>query len=198
MTLDYAAFAFIITLAAVVNGLGIVRWLAGFAEYLRRRQRLQIQHYWVFSLFAGFQFLMHILLWWSLWSVRGASAFNFLTYLYLLTGPILLYLGTSLLAPNLDDKVIDLRAHYFGVQPLYFTILVFLWVWSILLWPVLQGGLAPTAPIFTLLLVTAVTLRVTRNPRVHGAIAVINWLLAAVFVAVYATELGGVGKLMSG
>ena len=61
-SLDFRAFAFIITLAAVVNGLGIVRWLTAFSEYLRRRQSLDIQHYWVFSLLAGYQFLLHILM----------------------------------------------------------------------------------------------------------------------------------------
>ncbi len=45
MELDFRAFAFIITLAAVVNGLGIVRWVAGFAEYLRQANSLQVKHY---------------------------------------------------------------------------------------------------------------------------------------------------------
>ena len=35
MELDFRALAFIITLAAVINGMGIVRLLASFAEYLR-------------------------------------------------------------------------------------------------------------------------------------------------------------------
>ena len=73
MPLEFASFAFIITLAAVVNGLGIVRWLTGLAEYLRHKDSLSIRHYWVLSLFATFQFLLHILMWWSLWGVRGAA-----------------------------------------------------------------------------------------------------------------------------
>jgi len=51
--LDFRAFAFIITLAAVVNGLGIVRWLTALSEYLRQRQSLDIQHYWVYNLLAA-------------------------------------------------------------------------------------------------------------------------------------------------
>jgi hypothetical protein len=34
MELDFPAFAFVMTLAAVINGMGIVRLLASFAEYL--------------------------------------------------------------------------------------------------------------------------------------------------------------------
>ena len=56
-SLDIRAFAYIVTLAAVVNGLGIVRWLSAFAEYLRRKQSLSIQHYWIFNLLASYQFL---------------------------------------------------------------------------------------------------------------------------------------------
>ena len=53
--LDFRAFAFIITLAAVVNGLGIVRWLSALAEYLRQQSSLDVQRYWVYNLLvAGF------------------------------------------------------------------------------------------------------------------------------------------------
>lgn len=71
MPLEYTSFKFLITLVAVVNGLGIVRWLTSFAEQLKRKDELGIQHYWIFSLYAGFQFLLHILMWWTLWSVPG-------------------------------------------------------------------------------------------------------------------------------
>ena len=113
MELDYRSFAFIITLAAVINGLGIVRWLTSFAEYLRNRGSLDIKHYWVYNLTAGFQFMFHVLMWWSLWGTHGSGAFNFLTYLYLLTGPVLLLLGTSLRVPDHSENSADLRAHYF-------------------------------------------------------------------------------------
>ncbi len=50
MELDFRAFAFIITLAAVINGMGIVRLLASFAEYLRYQGDMEVVHYWVFNL----------------------------------------------------------------------------------------------------------------------------------------------------
>jgi small neutral amino acid transporter SnatA (MarC family) len=50
MELNLSAFVFIITLAAVINALGIVRLLASFAEYLRHQSNLEIVHYWVFNL----------------------------------------------------------------------------------------------------------------------------------------------------
>ena len=191
-SLDIRAFAYIISLAAVVNGLGIVRWLTVFSEYVRRKPSLEIQHHWQFTLLAGFQFMLHILMWWTLWGVRDSANFNFLTYMYLLTGPVLLFLGTSLLTPSIDSEKIDVRSHFLEVRPTYSTVLMLSWLWAILAGPILRGFLAPTVPLLTLFLVTALVLRATENPRVHGIVVVVNWLLVAAFVALYAMQLGGV------
>ncbi len=197
MEYDFRAFAFIITLAAVVNGLGIVRWLASFAEYLRNMNALNVKHYWVFTLAAAFQFMVHILLWWSLWGTREAGVFNFLIYLYLLTGPILLYLGTSLLVPDVADDGVDLRAHYFRVRRMYSTVLLLMWTWAILIWPILKGAFAPTAPMIAVFVIIAITMRLTDNPKVHGIAVTLNCLLYISFIVLFAMKLGGVGAQMS-
>lgn len=190
-TLGFRAFAFIITLAAVINGLGIVRWLTAFSEYLRQRRSLDLQHYWVFSLLAAYQFLLHILMWWTLWSVHDAANFNFLTYLYMLTGPVLLFLGSSLLTPSVATDAVDIRNHFSEVRPTYSTMLVLFWLWTIFAAPVLRGLLAPTAPLLALFLASAVALRATANSKVHAIVVVFNWLLVVVFVALYSMQLGG-------
>jgi len=194
MELDYRGFVFVISLAAVINGLGIVRLLSAFAEYLRGQGRIEFANYWIFDLWASFQFLMHILLWWSLWNMRHVETFNFGMYLYVLAGPIILYLGTSLLVPDLDEGRIDLRAHYFRVRPSYFTINVLLWLWAIFSWPVIKGGFAPTISILGANLGIAVILRVTDNPKVHAVLAIAVWGLLVFFVAGFGMQLGGVGE----
>jgi len=190
MPIEFASFAFIITLAAVVNGLGIVRWLTGLAEYLRRIDTLSVKHYWVYSLFAGLQFLLHILMWWSLWGVRGATEINFLMYVYLLAGPVLLYLGTSVLVPSIEEDDVDIKAHYFAVRRTYTSVLALLWIWGIFVSPVLRGTFAPTMPIFVLFFVFALTQRINAKPMIQAVLAVLNWLLLVVFVAGYAMQLG--------
>lgn len=190
MPIEFASFAFIITLAAVVNGLGIVRWLSGLAEYLRRKDALHLRHYWVLTLFAGFQFLMHILLWWSLWAVRGAAEINFLMYVYLLAGPVLLFLGTSVLSPDIAAES-DMRNHYFSVRVTYSSVLALLWLWAIFLGLVLRGEFAPTLPILSLFLIVAITQRQIAHPTIQGVLAAANWLLLVIFIASYAMQLGG-------
>lgn len=189
---EFASFAFIISLAAVVNGLGIVRWVTGFAEYLRQRNTLNVRHFWVMGLFGGIQFLLHILMWWSLWGVRGTTEINFLMYLYLLAGPMLLYLGTSVLAPGFDDDCIDMRAHYTAIRTTYSSVIALLWIWAILLGLVLRGEFAPTTPIYVLFLAAALAQRIFASPKIQGIIAVVNWVLLIVFVGSYALQLGGV------
>ncbi len=191
MPTDYQSFAFVITLAAVVNGLGIVRWLSGFAEYLRRRHSVQVTHYWVFGLMAGYQFLLHILFWWTLYSLRGAATINFLTFLYLLTGPILLFVGTAILLPDVDEDAIDLKEHFRATRPIYSTVLVLLWLWAIFSSPIMRGFFAPTLPLLAAFLASALVLRISTNQKVHAAVAIVNWLLLVSLIALYFMQLGG-------
>ena len=191
--IDFRAFAFIITLAAVVNGLGIVRWLTGFAEYLRQKDSLDVKFYWVFNLAAGFQFMLHILLWWTLWSIRDSSSINFLTYLYLLAGPVLLYLGTTLLNPSMEGNSVDLRAHLQAVRRPYSTILSLLWVWAIFASPIFRGFFAPTLPLLVLFLVAALAQRLSDRPGIMMAATLLNCLVFTTFVAIYAINLGAIG-----
>jgi len=191
---DFRAFAFIITLAAVINGLGIVRLLSSFAEYLRQQHKLEIVPYWVFNLWIFFQFMMHIVMWWSLWNARAMEIFTFLHYLYLLSGPVLLYLGTSLLIPDVEDHAIDLGKHFYRVRAPYFTIAAFLWLWAIFLFPVLTGRFAPTVPVLASFLVIALTLRFTANPKIHAALVIVSWLVLIILVANFEMQLGAVAE----
>jgi hypothetical protein len=195
MPLSFESFAFVFTLAAVINGLGIVRWISGLGEYLRRYDQVEVRHYWVFNLFAAVQFLLHILLWWTLYSVRTAESFNFLSYLYLLTGPILLFLASSLLMPDITaNERFDVREHYSRVRRSYSTAFISIWLWSIFLWPVMKGVFAPTVPFLAVFLVLAILQRQLTSPKAHAAVAVANVVWLIVFIASFSLELGGVGE----
>jgi len=173
----------------VVNGLGIVHWLKGLSEYLRRKNELNVQHYWAYSLFASFQFLLHIVMWWSLWGVRDGAEINFLMYVYLLTGPVLLYLGTSVLGPNIGGDTFDMKVHYFAVRPTYSSVLALLWLWAIFMSPVLRETIAPTMPVFVMFFVLALTQRVVASQKIQGILAALNWLLLVIFITAYAMQL---------
>ena len=129
-----------------------------------------------------------------MWNARAAETFTFLHYLYLLSGPILLYLGSSLLIPNSDDHAIDLHMHFYSVRVPYCTTAAIFWLWVIFLFPVLTGKFAPTVPVLVSYLAMALTLRFTTNPKIHAALANAVWLLIIIFVAMFAMKLGGVAE----
>lgn len=197
MQIDASSFVFIISLAAVVNGLGIVRWLNGVAEYFRQRGRLTVQFDAVYLAMAGFQFLLHVLFWWSLWSIRGTATINFLSYLYLLLGPVLLFVATATLSPEVEDDQIDLRTYYRSVRTVYATVLILAWLWAIFLGPILRGFVAPTTPFFLAFLAIAVVQRTTDHPVAQVVVALLNWAVLVAFIVLFHLQLGGFANAAS-
>jgi len=198
MELTKEVWTFVIALAAVINGLGIVRLLGGFSDYLKDHESLDVAHYWVYALTSIFQFLIHLLLWWSIIGLKAAAHIDFLTYLYLLIGPTLLFLGTSLLLPNAAKESINLREHYFAIRKTFYLIATLFWLWAIFLWPAFGYPFAPTAPLICLFLLISLVLRLTRNQKVHAVLVIGNLVVYAMFVALYAMQLGAVARQMTG
>ncbi|NCF62829.1 MAG: hypothetical protein GWP58_08250 [Gammaproteobacteria bacterium] len=196
MELTSGIFMFIVALAAVVNGLGIVRIVGGAGELLRRRESLNITYYWVHSLLVLFQLLTHVLLWWAYIGLREVNSINFLQYLYVLIGPILLFLATSLLIPDFTDNKLDLRAAYWRSRKSYYSILTVFWPWTMFIWPVFGYPMAPTWKFAVCWMTIMITLRLTDHPRVHAVLVSASWLLMSVFIGIYAMQLGGVANLM--
>jgi len=189
---------FIVALAAVVNGLGIVRIVGGLGEFIRRRESLNITFYWVHSALVLFQLLTHVLLWWSFIGLREVASINFLQYGFLLIGPVLLFLATSLLIPNLDDDAVDLHGAYWQSSKSYYSILMVFWPWVIAIWPVFGYPLAPTWKFAACWMAMMVVLRFTSNEKVHGVLVSAVWLLMIAFIGIYAMQLGGVASQVMG
>ena len=198
MEMTPSIFMFIVALAAVVNGLGIVRIVGGLGEFIRRRESLNVTFYWVHSLLVLFQLLVHVLLWWSFIGLRDVESINFLQYGFLLIGPVLLYLATSLLVPDFDDNTVDLRAAYWRSSNSYYTILMVFWPWTMAIWPVFGYPLAPTWRFGVLWLAMMAVMRFSENEKVHGVLVSAVWLLMIAFIGIYAMQLGGVASRVMG
>jgi hypothetical protein len=185
---------YIFSLVAVINGLGVIRLLGVLSEFLRKQKTLNIQHYWVYSSFTVFQLLLHLLLWWSVVGLHKAGNLNFLSYVYLLIGPTLLYLGTTLLVPAEKVESLDLRSEYYGVRKTYFSLLTAFWLWVIFIWPVFGHAFAPPVPLHIAFLLIALTLRITDKHWVHETLIIANYAVFLVFIVLYATHLGELGR----
>lgn len=191
---DVSSFAFTISLAAVINGLGLVRLMTTLAEYVKGRYKLQITHYWLYILLLGVQFLMHILLWWAMFGTRAAGTLNFLQYLYLLIGPVLLYLSTSLLLPDTDEATYDMRELYQQLARPYFTVVALFWLWSCFLWKTLVGVFPPPVPFLAAFVLVAVGARFTTTGKAHPFVVSLYGIMILVFIALYQIELGGIAQ----
>jgi len=194
MEMNPGIFMFIVALAAVVNGLGIVRIVGGLGEFIRRRESLKISFDWPLGLLVLFQLLVHVLLWWSLIGLRDISSVNFLQFLSLLVGPILLYLATSVLVPDFTDTTLDLHAMYWRSSNSYYTMLIIFWAWAIVIWPVFGYPLAPTWKFAACWMTIMTILRLTENKRAHIFLVGTIWVLMFLFIGMYAMQLGGVAS----
>ena len=196
MEITQGVFTFIVSLAAVINGLGIVRIVGGLGEYIHRRESLNVTYYWVYSLLVLFQLLAHVLIWWALLGLRDIGSINFLQYLYVLLGPTLLYLATSLLVPDITDNQVDLRAEYRRLRKPYYSIQTVFWAWTMAIWPVFGYPMAPTWKFAVCWMAIMIILRLTENAKVHAVLISASWLLLIVYIGIYAMQLGGVSRLM--
>ena len=195
MQLTENIWSFVITLAAVINGLGIVLLISGIGDYLKNHSRVNIQHYWVYTLLAVFQLLAHLLLWWSILGVVTTVDYvNFLVYLYLLIGPALLYLGTSLIIPDLKDKSIDLRTEYFHFRKTFYSIMTAFWLWVISIWPAFGYQFPPTTPLLTAWLLISLILRLTDNRKAHAVLVTANLVIYATYIVIFAMQIGEVSR----
>ena len=184
------SWKFVLALVAVINGLGVVRLLGSLGVYLRNRATLNIQHYWVYTLSVVFQVLLHFLFWWSIIGLHKAGNLNFLSYMYLFIGPTLLFLGTSILVPEIKGEAHNLRSEYYGFRKTFFSIMSAFWLWTIFVWPVFGHSFAPTVPLIIVFFLIALILRFTDKPKIHAALIIANYAIYTVFIVLFATHLG--------
>ena len=185
---------FVLSLVAVINGLGIVRLLTALSDCMRAREELSIQYYWVHTLYLIFQLLMHLLIWWSIIGLHQIGTLHFLSYLYILVGPTLLFLGTTLLIPDAKADSVDLRAEYYSVRKIYFSLLAAFYLWAIFVWPVFGHGFSPSVPLIAVFLLIALIAIVTDRPKVHAAMIIANLAVYTAFIVLYATHLSDLGR----
>ncbi|MBT8468055.1 MAG: hypothetical protein KJN97_04820, partial [Deltaproteobacteria bacterium] len=130
------------------------------------------------------------------WGLHDSTNLEFVRYAYLLLGPILLYLGTSVMTPDVERDIVDVCAAYWEMRTLYFSISALVWAWSVFMWPVFEGAFAPTMPVLVVLLGIAVLLRLSDSPKLHALLVPANLVVIVFHILVYARALGGVSATL--
>src|SRR5438105_278909 len=93
---------------------------------LQTRKRRRV--YWVHTLWMLNLLLAMIIVWWMSYRWRSTEHWNFLLFLWLLLSPTLLYLISSLLFPDQDDRepITDWQSYFFEQHREIFLLLALL------------------------------------------------------------------------
>lgn len=116
-------FEFILIIISVIYALCVAPLLSGVARVLQFDG--EVKHFLPQAAFALFLFLLVVLLWWSIWWFRDVQ-WQFATYLFIVTEPLIMFLACSLVFPNrFDGDRISMESHYYKVRvPLLTLILI--------------------------------------------------------------------------
>ena len=179
-----SAFPFLSVMFAVLLGMGVVRLITAFGELIKHRER--VRPHWLHLAWLLLLLLLYFHVWWSFWEYREATRWNYLTYLFLLTGPVALFTAACLLIPDFSESsAVDSKSYYFSVHRGFFTAMSVAVLWGLSIYPVMFGRVDPILEWLLLFLAVMVALAVTRNETVHKALTVAAWVLFITFVGSY-------------
>jgi hypothetical protein len=105
-------FEFLLALYSIVAGLGMAVIVRSIGQIIEARDRVRL--YWVHSCFILVAFVAQVVSWFSLWRFATHTPWTVADTLFLLSIPLLLYLVSHLVVPELDDGLVhDLRDYYY-------------------------------------------------------------------------------------
>lgn len=129
-TLDLGAFKHVVVPIGVVIGLGVARIVASISHYIQHQERVRFS--WTHAVWVGLLFLWLVGLWWISWGLRHVDAerWSYFTLIYLLVGPSLMYLATTLLLPDVPDGgELDLGGRFDDIGRAFFACLAGFVLW---------------------------------------------------------------------
>ena len=179
-----SAFPFLAVMFAVLLGMGVVQLVTAIGGLIKYREK--VRPYWLHGAWFLLVLLLYFHVWWSFWEFRLATHWNYLTYLFLLVGPVTLITATDLLIPDLDGAVdVDSRSYYYTMHRGFFAAMSAAVIWGMSIYPVMFQQVDPILEWLLLFLAITVVLAITRNATVHAVLTVLAWILFAIMVSSY-------------
>jgi hypothetical protein len=105
-------FEFVVTLYAIVTGLGLTLLIRSVGQMLESRRKTRL--YWVHTCWLAVMFLSYVIVWFQLWNYRDVASWKIGEVLLLLSLPVVLYLVSHLAVPELEIGAShDMREYYY-------------------------------------------------------------------------------------
>jgi len=170
-------FFFISVMYMVILSIGVADIISALGVWLKHKGIIKL--YWVHVVWVLFLLAVTFQLWWSIWEVQESKvSWNFFTNTFLLWGPILLYLATKVLLPELSEisKQGDSN-YYFSVHRKFFSCLSLILVWSILTDSFFLQFSILFLIVELITLALTLTLIFSSNRKIHSAFSIIIWVI---------------------
>ncbi len=184
-------FEFLLALYSIVAGLGMSIVARSIAQMIEARQRIRL--YWVHGVLIAVVFMAQIVSWFSLWQFAGHSPWTVADTLFLLAIPMILYLASHLVVPELEDGLVhDLREYYYRHACWAHGLMLAVAVLSLVGEGFILGQFEMTPPRILRIVVGAVFLPgiLTANPAVHSVQAGLLVVLMAIGVSFVSIAIG--------
>jgi hypothetical protein len=160
----------------MVLSIGIGNILMGLSSLLNQHSPREID--WLPTSWVLLLLLQHLHLFWHTVKILEAEEWGFGGFLYVVAGPILLLLATSLLlADPTCSGPGDAREHYFRVGTRFFSIMVVFMLWMIGVDLALGSGLTAAGVWNAVLAVLFLVLANSKAVRLHAASTGAAWVL---------------------
>lgn len=170
----------------MVLSIGIGNILMSLSALIDRRS--QATAHWIPTTWLLLLLLQHLSLFWNTLAILEAREWDFAGFLYIVAGPVVLFLATALMLPGAGDESSDPSTHYFQVAPRFYALLALLMLWCIGAELVLADGLTRASFGNAALLALFLVLGGTRRRSVHAAVTA---AAAALMVALFAGRVLG-------
>jgi multisubunit Na+/H+ antiporter MnhG subunit len=160
-------FDFLMVLVSIIIGFGMTEVLAGSARLLRARNNTK--PYWLHTVLVLGVFITLLTMWWEAWGLQSETEWSFLGLIFMLSGPVGLYLIASLSFPDqVEDH--DFREYYYQNASLIWMVAGISSILNNSFWILYLGSdLLEPDSIFSLInILVAFILVFVKKPLVHA------------------------------
>ncbi len=174
--MDVSSSLLVAVMFVIILSMGIGHILVAAAAMVDRRvaHRIDVLHVnWTILLL-----LIYFNLFWHTLDLLSTEQWGFASFLYIMTGAILIYFATCILLPEIPaDDSLDLRAFYFEVSRQFFFLLALLQAWIIGVDVLLGTGFKSAGIVNLVALLLVLLLASSRKTTVHVGGTVVAWVL---------------------
>jgi hypothetical protein len=178
-------YAHVSVVLSMVLGLSVTQSLKGVAQLYRTRAR--VRSYWLYWAWMILQLFFILLLWWTYWSYRTITDWNFVRFVVYLSPVVTFFYLTAIAFPNPTEEAVNLREFYYSNRRGYFsTFAIYIALAGVT--AVVVRGL-PVLDASNLFRLTTIVLLVlamrSASERLHTFVFAVSAILMIVFIALY-------------